>query len=106
MRPSRRVARRPRCAGRRGHREPLAWLCVFLFTFLPVSNLVVVSGIVMAERALYLPLLALSGLAAAAVPGLLARHRGLALLPLAAVEPWQPRAFEPASQLPGTVPFR
>jgi hypothetical protein len=72
-------------AARRGNREPLAWTSVFLWTFLPVSNLVVVSGIVMAERVLYLPSLALAGLAAAAVPWLLARHRALGAVPLAAV---------------------
>jgi hypothetical protein len=70
---------------RRGNREPLAWMLGLRVDVLPVSNLLVVSGIVMAERALYLPLLALSGLAAAAVPWLLARHRALAVVPLAAL---------------------
>jgi len=45
----------------------------------------VVSGIVLAERVLYLPSLALSGLAAAATPWLLARHRALIGVPLASI---------------------
>ena len=72
-------------AARRGNREPLAWGSFFLWTFLPVSNLVAVSGVVLAERVLYLPSLALAGLVAAAVPWLVAHHRALAALPLAAV---------------------
>lgn len=49
---------------RRGRREPAAWLGFFLWTMLPVSNLAVRSGIVMAERTLYLPSIAACGLAA------------------------------------------
>ncbi|MEM7305162.1 MAG: hypothetical protein AAF682_00760 [Planctomycetota bacterium] len=72
-------------AWRRGNREPLTWTSFFVWTLLPVSNLVVVSGIVMAERVLYLPSAALSGLVAAATPWLLARHRALAALPAVVV---------------------
>ncbi len=72
-------------AARRGRRELLAWAAVFVAFFLPVSNLIVVSGIVMAERALYLPSIALAGLVAALLPSLVARARALVLLPLGLV---------------------
>jgi hypothetical protein len=68
-------------AARRGVREPLAWLAVFVWTFLPVSNLVFVSGVVMAERAIYLPSIAFAGLAAWACASLIARNRAWIALP-------------------------
>ena len=68
-------------AARRGNRQPLTWTSVFVWTILPVSNLVVVSGIVMAERVIYLPSIAAAGLAAAAMPWLLARNKALITVP-------------------------
>ena len=67
-------------AWRRGARQPVLWLSFFVWALLPVSNLVVVSGIVMAERALYLPSVAACGLFGVAA-ALLAR-RGVLLLGL------------------------
>ena len=55
-------------AWRRGARQPLLWLSFFAWALLPVSNLVVVSGIVMAERALYLPSVAFCALFGVLVP--------------------------------------
>ena len=54
-------------AMRSGWPPPLVWLSMFTFALLPVSNLVFVSGIVMAERALYLPSVAAAGLVAAVI---------------------------------------
>lgn len=48
----------------------------FLVTILPTSNLLTVSGVVLAERALYLPSVALSLAVAAAAAGLLVRLSG------------------------------
>ncbi len=54
-------------AWRRGAREPGLWLGFLVLTLLPVSNLVVASGVVVAERALYLPSVALAAVVAWAV---------------------------------------
>ncbi len=69
---------------RRGAREPIFWLSFFALTWLPVSNLLFASGIVMAERTLYLPSLALAGLVAFATRAALARDRRWLVLPLIA----------------------
>ena len=67
---------------RKGQRKPTFWLLWFALTLVPVSNLIVVSGIVMAERALYLPSVAACGMAALAVSWLERRGRVWLLLPL------------------------
>ncbi len=72
-------------AFRRGKREPLAWLSFFVWTMLPVSNLVVISGIVMAERVLYLPSVAACGIAAVGTAWLVARNQKLVAIPLVVV---------------------
>lgn len=69
-------------AARRGRREPLVWLSFLTWTLLPVSNLVVVSGIVMAERVLYLPSVAAAGLTAAALSRLARRNAIVPVLSL------------------------
>jgi hypothetical protein len=69
----------------RGRRDPLFWLAWFGLTWLPVSNLLFASGIVMAERALYLPSVAVSGLVAAGAAAALERDRRWAIAPLVAV---------------------
>ncbi len=66
---------------RRGRREPIFWLAWLGLTWLPVSNLLFPSGIVLAERALYLPSVALSGVVALGTGALVARDRRLALAP-------------------------
>lgn len=70
---------------RRGAREPLFWLLFFALTWLPVSNLLFASGVVLAERTLYLPSLAVAGLAAAGLQALLARDRRWLVLPVVAI---------------------
>jgi hypothetical protein len=52
---------------RRGSPEPACWYAWFLLTLLPVSNLVVVSGVIMAERVLYLPSVAICALGSVAI---------------------------------------
>jgi hypothetical protein len=69
-------------AWRRGVGEPAAWLAFFALTMLPVSNLIVMTGIVMAERVLYLPSLAVCGVAAWGA-GRLCRRRRIWILPFA-----------------------
>ncbi len=66
---------------RRGSREPIFWFAWFGLTWLPISNLLFSSGIVIAERALYLPSVALAGLVAAGLAPLFARDRRWALAP-------------------------
>jgi hypothetical protein len=66
---------------RRGVREPACWLAWFLLTLLPVSNLLAVSGVVMAERLLYLPSVAVCALAGWGLGALGARHPVLAAAP-------------------------
>lgn len=62
-------------AWRRGAREPAVWLAFFALTMLPVSNLIVMTGIVMAERVLYLPSVAVCGVAAWGASRLWRRRR-------------------------------
>jgi hypothetical protein len=69
-------------AWRRGAREPAAWLAFFALTMLPVSNLIVMTGITMAERVLYLPSVAFCGVAAWSASRLRKRRR-VWLLPFA-----------------------
>jgi len=72
-------------AARRGWRDPAFWLVWLGLTWLPVSNLLFASGIVLAERTLYLPSVALSGVVADALAPALARERRWLALPLAAI---------------------
>lgn len=72
-------------AVRRGRREPLFWLLFFALTWLPVSNLLFPSGVVLAERTLYLPSVALAGLVALAVERAAAWDRRSLVLPVAAI---------------------
>jgi len=72
-------------AARRGWREPAFWLVWLGLTWLPVSNLLFASGIVLAERTLYLPSVALSGVVASALARALERDRRWLALPLAAI---------------------
>jgi hypothetical protein len=69
-------------AWRRGAREPAAWLAFFALTMLPVSNLIMMTGIVMAERVLYLPSVAVCGIAAWGASRLWRRRRAW-ILPFA-----------------------
>jgi hypothetical protein len=69
-------------AWRSGAREPGAWLAFFALTMLPVSNLIVMTGIVMAERVLYLPSVAICGVAAWGASRLCRRRRAW-ILPFA-----------------------
>lgn len=62
-------------AARRGEPGYARWLVIFLLWMLPVSNLIAVSGIVMAERALYLPSVALCAAAGLAASRLAERAR-------------------------------
>ena len=70
---------------RRGRRDPIFWLSWFGLTWLPVSNLLFASGIVVAERTLYLPSVAVAGLATAGVRAALARDRRWLVVPLLAL---------------------
>ncbi|MEX2207647.1 MAG: hypothetical protein WEF50_15585 [Myxococcota bacterium] len=72
-------------ARRHGARDPLFWLLFFALTWLPVSNLLFASGVVLAERTLYLPSLAVAGLAAVGVRAALARDRRWGVLPVLAI---------------------
>ncbi len=72
-------------AWRGGRRDPLFWLAFFALAWLPTSNLFFASGIVMAERVLYLPSVALAGLATAGLAPMLARDRRWLALPLLAI---------------------
>lgn len=72
-------------ARRRGKGDAVLWLAWFGLTWLPVSNLLFTSGIVIAERALYLPSVALSGIVAVGVSSAFARDRRWLVLPLIAV---------------------
>lgn len=72
-------------AARRGRREPLFWLLFFALSWLPVSNLLFPSGVVLAERTLYLPSAALAGLAALALARARAWGRRSLVLPAMAI---------------------
>ena len=72
-------------AARRGWRDPAFWAVWLGLTWLPVSNLLFPSGIVLAERTLYLPSVALAGVVAGALSPVLARDRRWLALPLAAI---------------------
>jgi hypothetical protein len=63
-------------AYRHGRREPMFWLAWLVCTLLPVSNLLVVTGIVMAERVLYLPSVAVCAMAGVGVGAAARRWRG------------------------------
>jgi hypothetical protein len=63
-------------AWRRGEREPARWTGFFALTMLPVSNLLVTSGVVLAERVLYLPSLSACAVAAWGMSRLRQRHSG------------------------------
>lgn len=67
---------------RRGERQPAIWTAFFALTMLPVSNLIVMTGIIMAERVLYLPSVAACGMAAWGASRLW-RRRSLWVLPFA-----------------------
>ncbi|HTO72126.1 MAG TPA: hypothetical protein VMR31_19865 [Myxococcota bacterium] len=71
-------------AARRGATEPAFWALWLGLTWLPVSNLLFPSGVLLAERTLFLPSVALAGWAAWALAPLLARDRRALALPLAA----------------------
>ena len=60
---------------RRGRREPLYWLGWAVLAFAPISNLLVMTGIVMAERVLYLPSVAVAVAGGAGVAWLARRQR-------------------------------
>lgn len=72
-------------AARRGRTEPLFWLAWAALAFAPVSNLVAMTGIVMAERVTYLPSVAVAAAGGAAAAWLIARRRALVALPAALV---------------------
>lgn len=63
-------------AWRRGEREPALWTGFFALTMLPVSNLLVTSGVILAERVLYLPSLSVCAIAAWGMSRLRRRHSG------------------------------
>jgi hypothetical protein len=67
-------------AWKRGARWPSFWLAFFLLALAPVSNLIAASGIVMAERALYLPLLAFAALSASLFGRVAEKSRPLSLM--------------------------
>ncbi|MCP4006528.1 MAG: hypothetical protein GY725_20310 [bacterium] len=67
---------------RRGLRSPFFWLVWFALTWLPVSNLLFASGIVMAERVLYLPSVALAGVVGSVARLALESDRRWLVLPM------------------------
>jgi protein O-mannosyl-transferase len=71
-------------AARRGARAPAFWALWLALTWLPVSNLLFPSGVVLAERTLYLPSVAVAGVAAWALELALARDRRWLAVPLVA----------------------
>lgn len=68
-------------AARRGRTEPLFWLAWAALAFAPVSNLLAMTGIVMAERVAYLPSVAVAAAGGAGAAWLVARRRALIALP-------------------------
>jgi hypothetical protein len=60
---------------RRGVSEPAYWYAWFLLTLLPVSNLFAISGVIMAERLLYVPSVAICALGGWGLAALGSRHR-------------------------------
>ncbi len=60
---------------RRGASEPAYWYAWFLLTLLPVSNLFAISGVIMAERLLYVPSVAICALGGWALAALGSRQR-------------------------------
>jgi hypothetical protein len=72
-------------AWRQRVREPAFWLAWIALTLFPVSNLVFVSGILLAERVLYLPSVAACALGGHLAEWLRARRRVLVVLPLLVV---------------------
>jgi hypothetical protein len=59
---------------RRGESGPAYWYAWFLLTLLPVSNLIAISGVIMAERLLYLPSVAMCAMGGRGLAALGARH--------------------------------
>jgi hypothetical protein len=68
-------------AARRGRTEPLFWLAWAALAFAPVSNLLAMTGIVMAERVAYLPSVAIAAAGGAGAAWLIARRRAFIALP-------------------------
>jgi hypothetical protein len=60
---------------RRGVAEPAYWYAWFFLTLLPVSNLFAISGVIMAERLLYLPSVAICALGGWGLAALSGRQR-------------------------------
>lgn len=69
---------------RRGMSEPAYWYAWFLLTLLPVSNLVAISGVIMAERLLYLPSVAICAIGGWGLAVLGARQRLVAAVAVVA----------------------
>lgn len=72
-------------AAGRGRREPAFWLGWGALALFPVSNLVVMTGIVMAERVLYLPSVAMAAAFGAGAAWIAARGRYAAVVPATVV---------------------
>lgn len=66
-------------AALRGRREPTWWLGWALLAFAPASNILAMTGIIMAERVLYLPSVAVAAAGGAALAALSTRFRAGAL---------------------------